>query len=380
MPSSERRLPQSDPDPLITLNRKRWIKGRSLSQSLIVSGIVIVVIVIAGLRAVRHHAQAVKRWSDPEAHNLYLRSLSFAHDGPPNQQAIELLQQSVGIDPSSAEAWYELGQRYLYDQVYNNGGKVSYRNSEAALKKALSLDPTLTAAESTLALIRTESGDLQGGYEVAVELLQKSPHSAEAHFTMSYVFRYAGLLDASARECKAALGLEPHNPKLRTCAQTFLRLNDFQEANRFIGLDEGSEWAEGMTLFALAKQGNYKDALQRTDPIAGMGAPLLRACLQHASPVQIGELRAMEERFPVDDPEPRYHIAWIEALCGFDDSAVNLLRYAADHGYCVVGDLKSDHFWDRVRTAPGYAATLESAEHCQASFAQHLNQFNSDQH
>lgn len=78
-------------------------------RGVILSAIIVVFVVIAGVLTVRHHAQTVNHWSNPEAYNLYLRSLSFAHDGLPNQQAIELLQQSVGAEPTSAVGWYELG-------------------------------------------------------------------------------------------------------------------------------------------------------------------------------------------------------------------------------------------------------------------------------
>jgi DNA-binding winged helix-turn-helix (wHTH) protein/Flp pilus assembly protein TadD len=306
--------------------------------------------------------------SNQEAYELYLRSLSFAHDGSPNEEAISLLQRAVGLDPVYAPAWYRLGMRYEYRYVYDRGGPGARRNAEAALKKAVVLAPSLAPAAGALIHMRAEDGDVSGAYSHAHGLLAAYPQKPEAHFAMSLVLRYAGLLDESAAQCEEALAIEPHNATLRTCAQTFLRKNDYKKAEEYIRLDAGSDWAEGMELLILARQGEYERALKETRLISGMAAPLLRACISHANADEIERLAIQEEKFPVEDPEARYHVGSIEAFCGLKESSIRLLLQAAERGYCIVPDIKSDPLLVNVRTEPGLKRVADAAQHCQQAF------------
>ena len=65
------------------------------------------------------------------------------HDPLPNKDAIVMLERAVGLDPTYAPAWSSLGIRYHYDAAYSNGGDAMFQRSNAALERALALDPNL---------------------------------------------------------------------------------------------------------------------------------------------------------------------------------------------------------------------------------------------
>jgi len=307
----------------------------------------------------------------PEANDLYFRSMAFPHDGPANLQAIQLLERAVGLDPVSAAAWYALAQRYRYHYVYLRGGPIEYEKAESAYKKALALDPDLVAAQTDLIAMRTERGGLDGAFDEAQGLLAGHPNSAPAHFAMSYVLRYAGLLSDSAEECNTAFKLDPNNSALRTCAQTFLRLGDYRRAVDFLRLDAGSDWAEGMSLLMGVRQGKSQEALRETKPIQGMAVPLLRGCLEGRPASEIGRLSSTEENFPVDDPEPRYHVATVDAFCGLQAPAMRLLRQAIAKNYCALPDLLQDPLLQNLRRDPAFESLRSKAAECQAHFLAH---------
>src|ERR1700730_13658806 len=95
-------------------------------------------------------AEAGTHPRNEQAYDLYLRSVSIAHDAEPNKVAISMLEQAVGIDPSYAPAWAALGVRYYYDASYSTGGEQAFQRSNTAYERALALDPNLITAASQL--------------------------------------------------------------------------------------------------------------------------------------------------------------------------------------------------------------------------------------
>ena len=147
------------------------------------------------------------------------------------------------------------GQRYYYDATYSNGGEQMFQHSNAALERALALDPNLIAAASQLIVNRVDRGELGKAYEAAQALVKRRPENAQAHFTLGYVQRYAGMLEESARQCDTALTLAPGNYQFRSCAWAFMELGKFDRACDFIQLDAGSEWANYVTPSLLLREG-----------------------------------------------------------------------------------------------------------------------------
>jgi hypothetical protein len=65
----------------------------------------------------------------------------------------------------------------------------------------MGLDPNFIAPASQLITNQTERGDLIKAYRDAETLADPHPQSADAHFALSYVLRYGGSTEESAREC-----------------------------------------------------------------------------------------------------------------------------------------------------------------------------------
>src|SRR5262249_52374278 len=145
------------------------------------------------------------------AYDLFLRSVAAPHDPDSNREAIKTLESAVEIDSNYAPAWAELGQRYYYDATYSIGGGQTSQKSNSALERALALDPNLIAAASQLVINRVDRGEVGKAYEEATALVKRRPDSAQSHFTLGYVQRYAGLLEKSAYQCETALELAPGN-------------------------------------------------------------------------------------------------------------------------------------------------------------------------
>src|ERR1039458_10233652 len=118
-----------------------------------------------------------------------------------------------------------------------------FQRSNQAYERALVLDPDLSVAAGQLIANRVERGELGKAYEAAQALVKRRPESAQAHFALSYVYRYAGMLEQFTKECDASLALDPGNYTFRSCAWAFMELGNTARAADFVRLDAGSEWA-----------------------------------------------------------------------------------------------------------------------------------------
>ena len=161
------------------------------------------------------------RPTNEEAYDLYLRSVALAHDGDQNREAVRMLERSVGLDSTFAPAWSALGKRYYYEEEYGPGATGVMTRTSPALRRALALDPNLEDAAQQIVSLDTDAGKLVQAYQEAKEMVEKRPQSGFAHFTLSYVLRYASLSKEAAQECDTALRLDPGNYQFRSCASVF---------------------------------------------------------------------------------------------------------------------------------------------------------------
>ena len=328
------------------------------------------VVVLGGTSA---SGEAGTRPKSEEAYDLYLRSIAFPHDAGPNKEALAMLERAVGIDPTYAPAWGALGLRYYYDATFGDGGELMLKRSDSAMERALALDPNLISAAAQLVANQMDRGNLGHAYAQASALVKRRPESAIAHFALSYVLRYAGLLDDAARECDTALNLDRGNYLLRSCAWTFRQLDQPQRAMEFVRLDAGSEWAARLTAFILMGQGKLAEARQ-TIPKASdaplMGRDLFQYCLdpqqtakldQAAQKIEAGALAGV-------DAEPRFNFGALLSYCGQKDTADRLLKSAFEHNYCAYTALQTDPLLVKLRGTSEFSGLLSAAKECQNRF------------
>ncbi len=310
------------------------------------------------------------RPSNQDAYDLYLRSVAAPHDPVPNREAIRSLESAVELDPNYAPAWAEVGQRYYYDSVYSNGGEQMFQHSNAALERALALDPNLIAAASQLIVNRVDRGELGKAYDAAMALVKRRPENAQAHFTLGYVQRYAGMLEESARQCDTALTLAPGNYQFRSCAWAFMELGRFDRARDFIQLDAGSEWANYATPSLLLREGRVaeaREAVKRMSSSLVYHRDLVEAVVG-LRPVSELDRMAHEAQTsgPSDpDPENSYYQGALFAYAGKKEAAFHQLKTAIEQNYCAYSNLLSDPSLRGLHSDRQFDELLTAAHACQ---------------
>src|SRR5579872_2634412 len=330
---------------------------------------------LAAMRITNATANQIPKPNNEEAFDLFLHSLGYPLDPGPNLMAIKALEDSVALDSGYAPAWDQLSWRYYIDERYGNGGAGAAAKAAQAYERQRELDPNAPPISTTL---RTEQGDLNGAYDQAAEFLGRRPDSSMAHFWMSYVLRYAGLLDEAGKQCDVALALDPGFSVLRSCVTTFGLAGDYDHAEKYIKVDEGSGFAALSRMEIALRRRDATAALAEASATARLGyrnvnAELVRICLSHPSRADLAKAVDEVETDAVSarDPELLYRNAEALAFCGQHDAALRQLGKAIKGNYCSYPAMDNDPLFDSLRQRSEFAELRQAGRQCQLNFLNH---------
>jgi tetratricopeptide (TPR) repeat protein len=238
------------------------------------------------------------------------------------------------------------------------------------MERALVLDPDYVAAGAGLVVSRVERGDLARAHQEAAELVRRRPDSADAHFVLSYVLRFAGLLDEAGDHCETALRLDPqnHTSGVRSCAIVFLQRGDYPRALNFLNLDPDSDLVKALSIDMLVRQGRESEALRLGEAHTPQwaGYRMMLACIQRKPAPEIRALAGAIQAS--DDPELNYISATHLAHCDQWDAALEMLRRAIKGNYCSYPAIDSDPFFTTLRAKPEFGEVRTAAVKCQNDF------------
>jgi serine/threonine protein kinase/Tfp pilus assembly protein PilF len=324
------------------------------------------------LNAANGYLDTSTRPKNQEAYDLYLRSVPVPHDAGPNKEAIGMLERAVGLDPSYAPAWEALGLRYYYDAQYSNGGEAMFQRSNNAYSRALALDPNRVFAVGQIIVNHVERGELTQAYQEASEMVQRRPQSAQAHFVLGYVYRYAGMLEKSTKECDDALALDPGNYQFRSCAWAFMELGKTERAMEFIQLDSGSEWAAYALPSLLLREGKLaeaREAVKKMPTTPRYHRDLLEASVGLRPQSELDRMAHDAETSQPSEPDPEnsYYQGSIYAYDGKNVAALHMFTMAIEQNYCSYSNLLSDPLLAKLRSDPAFNKVLTAASDCQSA-------------
>jgi TolB-like protein len=312
------------------------------------------------------------RPTNPEAYDLFLRSTAFTRDPDPNARAIPMLEKSVALDPAFAPAWNELGQRLYFAQFDAPDARAAAegrQRSRVAFERALALDPDFMAAAANQVVDRVEGGDLDAAYARAADMVRRRPQSGDAHFSLAYVLRYAGLQSEAAKECDAALEADPKSANFRSCYVTFMFLRDYERARTFLRLDAGSDWSRSREGGILLREGHRAEARKIWEEGRRQWDLDLAGLFDPATPQSRRDelcARAIAENRSLRDPEPKYFVSGTLASGGCPKAALQLLRGAVEGNF--LNDPASDPLFEGLKNDREFQAIRAESVRRQKQF------------
>ena len=296
----------------------------------------------AKLTGSEKNAISKKPTENPAAHELYLQGRYFwsKRSAANLRKSIDYFNQAIAQDPNYALAYAGLAQAWMVLPAYNGGAPVECKpHAEAAARKALSLDETLSDAVAVLASIKAEYDfdfpDARSEYERAIQL---NPNDATArHWFSTDCLATTGDHVSELAEMQRAAELDPLSLVINTnLGNAYLHNNRLDEAiaqfRKAIEMDPNfyfAQWSYGLALMLQKKIpeaiAQFEKATSITDdpiPLGMLGLGYgLSGRKDDAQKILAKLLESRAQRFT-----PAYSLALVCVGLGDQDEAINWLE------------------------------------------------------
>ena len=313
---------------------------------------------------------------NPEAYDFFLRGRQHTakENLQDNQIAIELLERSLAIDPSFAEAHAELGSTYSKKLFYYAAGDEALKKKAfSEVDEALRLSPDLAEAHLARGLLLWSpvSGfahaDAIAEYRRAIQL---KPSLDEAHHQLGLVYLHIGFPAEALKEVEIAVKLNPGNTlaRYRTgVAMLYLgRVKEAEDVFSRIPLEFNPSLVASQQAWALSALGRTKEAVQvvqeylKTYPddtggmVYGMAAQLAALQDRPQDMTRYINLALKSRKSFGHFHHTAYDIASAYALRGDSKSAVRWLKVAADEGLPCYSLFTQDQNLNNIRSSQSF--------------------------
>jgi TolB-like protein/Flp pilus assembly protein TadD len=283
------------------------------------------------------------------------------------EQGRDLLQRAIEADSGYAQAWASLGAVYL------NAGRLAFippdeaaSLAEAAVNRALELDPDLSDAHSARGMLLRESLEYEEAEKEILRAIELNPGSSEDHR------RYASLLlqldrhEESVSVARRAVQLDPLSVQARrTLGDALWWAGDWDgtvaESYKLLEMEPNDPWAFYNAGYGHAMLGDDQDAIRAfhraveldpTDPNMPIGL-----AWGWAKAGQRDSALAVLSEVPEESGILK-EIAIVYGELGDLDRAFALLDRAAVEAPGTIGALRTDHSADPLKADPRYDELL----------------------
>ena len=298
--------------------------------------------------------------SSSTVYEMYLRANEMSRDARGWRGALELYERCLTEDPHYAPAWAGAGRMHRMIAKYVEGESYDRQHrAEAALKRALELNPDLSNAENVLAHLEVDLGRAE---ESMVRLLRRAKDRAadpDLYAGLTHACRYCGLMAASLAATEQARRLDP---RIRTSgAHTHFMLGEYEKVLGF--QHEEIPYMPNLALVMLGRSDEAVRDLRRID--TGVATRLvfftegLRLLVEGPADLALENLRRLTT---IPDPEGRWYVARMMVYLGANEEALELLGPVVEQGFYCLPAFTRDPWLDPIRGTPEFTAIVRRAE------------------
>lgn len=318
------------------------------------------------------------------AYELYLRGRVKAGvvRQDETEEAIQVLQEAITIDPSFAEAHALLARSFIRMAFNFSEGAARKRfleNAEVAIEGALDLQPDLAEghfARGLLLWTHAKGFPHEQAIRSYKRSLRSNPHADETHHQLSMVYGHIGMLDEALDAVNRAIEINPNNTMARFRVSNYLswqgKYSEALSVLKTVPRDVSPMLVDRVRAEALIHLG-------RTDEAEAIVDQYLKS-----HPDDVGgsftSTKALVLALHGDDPgadsaikrcsgmgrgfghfhHTAYNIASAFAVLGETKKSLKWLEITADDGFPCVTYFEVDSNLDNLRRQPRYVELVAS--------------------
>lgn len=153
---------------------------------------------------------------DPRAYDLTLRARNLmSHmEQKTNEEARQMLQEALSLEPDLAQAEAEMARTYMRDvnQVWANDIELALANARAHAECAVAIDPDLPLAHETLGYVVLWTDSAAQAIPHIERAVEMDPNYADGYASLSEIYCWTGEFDKTIELADRAMTLNPHYP------------------------------------------------------------------------------------------------------------------------------------------------------------------------
>jgi DNA-binding winged helix-turn-helix (wHTH) protein len=322
---------------------------------------------------------------DAQAFRLYLLAASrIAQTVICDQAALELVKQSLELDPSYAPGWVLLGWAHDNQATACAQNGSHYDLALAAAVRAHELAPDLPASYPLRTAILVETGRVEEAFALARDAAARFPEAPDVRYAQAYVLTYAGFTQEAMRELDRVLELDPSYLTAGGWTPNVLLYE--REWDRFRALLPATgtpifRYYNGYALFqsgqrAAARAQVASSFRQNPHDVFARFSQALTAIIDGKPAEAVAEIRQLAKQraeLGSRDGEVTYKQAQLLALAGDDDGGLEELARAVEQGFFCVRCFDRDPAFDALRGGDRFRTIFAAAGNRHASFARRFD-------
>jgi eukaryotic-like serine/threonine-protein kinase len=316
--------------------------------------------------------------ANEEAYRLYLQGMYLygKRNTAEANKAVEVLEQSVRLDPKYAQAWAGLALahknaitfRAQEPKFAGSKAQEEYQKSLEAINTALALDENLADAYCALCVYKMAyEYDFDGAERECKRATELDPNSSQAHSAYSRYLNCRGRFDEGIAEIKTAIDLEPASlVNQRDYGVSLYYARRYADAvtqlKRVIAMDEKFDTAYVWLDVALEMEGKYPEAFEwfmkgRARNFQGPDAQKITEAVKAAYQASgwqgllLEQVRGFENK---TDTRPDFQGAVLYAKVGNKDKAFEFLEKSYQKRESWMSLLKVEPGLDSIRDDPRF--------------------------
>jgi len=314
-----------------------------------------------------------------DAYDLYLRGQYELNLGTHQniEKAIQIFEELIRMAPDFAIAHAALSRCYLVQGIFEMEDKdVAYARMEAAVNKAMELDPDLAEIQAARNLAEFWKGGWNLGkfYQIITSAMAANPGSADLRMFYAMYHLISGRTDEARMEIQLAYKLDPFSIPIRLrLVRTLYCCHEYEKAleycNAILEESPGFISAQGSKAWVLALSGDYQAALYEFQGLrewtlaedykySGMAYVLTRMGKPDKAYKYIKKLRERIEKGELKTPN--YHFAVIYQVMNKEEEMFRHLEDGIKNRDFNLLFIKSDPLFKEYHSDPRFIKLVKN--------------------